>query len=120
MADKQRMRDISEIGKTIADIRKTSGMTQQVLADKVFEGMTTISKIEKGRRPNLSVDLLQRIAGALGVSMNDLCYAAPDSLPSTESGVDQLTNEAISILQGLSPEDKAAAIRMLRGLADRH
>ena len=54
--------DNSEIGKTIATLRRSRGMTQQNLADKVYEGMTTISRIEKGHRPNLSVDLLQRIA----------------------------------------------------------
>ena len=71
--------DNSEIGKTIAALRTSRGMTQQNLADKVYEGMTTISRIEKGHRPNLSVDLLQRIAEALDVTMNDLCYAATDS-----------------------------------------
>ena len=109
--------DNSEIGKTIAALRTSRGMTQQSLADKVYEGMPTISKIENGHRPNLSVDLLQRIAEALGVTMNDLCYAATDSPSPAQEECDPIIHEATALISALSPEDRNAALRMLRGLS---
>lgn len=110
--------DNCEIGKTIAALRKLRGMTQQNLADKAQEGMTTISKIETGQRPNLSVDQLGRIAEALGVSMNDLCYAAAEIQP-PEREQDPIILEATALISVLSTEDRSAALRMLRGLSQR-
>ena len=109
--------DNGEIGKTIATLRRSRGMTQQNLADKVYEGMTTISRIEKGHRPNLSVDLLQRIAEALDVTMNDLCYATTESPSPAQEEHDPIIYEATALISALSPEDRTAALRMLRGLS---
>lgn len=54
------------IGTRIAELRKACGMTQEGLANKCGLQRTTISKIERGRF-SVSVDILSRICGALGV-----------------------------------------------------
>ena len=68
-----------EIGKRIRDFRTNRGLTQSDLGEMVAEDPTTISRIECGRKPIIPVDVLQRIAAALKVTLNDICYAERDS-----------------------------------------
>ncbi|BBW96528.1 helix-turn-helix transcriptional regulator [Geobacillus icigianus] len=61
----------AKLGFKIRYFRKKLGLTQYQLADMVSADVSTISKIEKSKAtPSLS--MLQRIAGALGVSVNEL------------------------------------------------
>ena len=59
------------IGKKIADLRKSSGMTQQQLADKLSVTNKAISKWETGRGlPDTA--MLPLLASVLGVSIDDI------------------------------------------------
>ncbi|GAB3334055.1 hypothetical protein GCM10027299_42050 [Larkinella ripae] len=58
-----------EIGKHIRDIRKSRGMTQKDLADKLGLAHPTIVFYEKGRN-NFTVETLKKIGDALGYDLN--------------------------------------------------
>ncbi len=60
----------SRVARKIAELRKSQGWTQAVLAKKAGTSQANINRIEKGQEPRL--DLLERIAGALGVSRSQL------------------------------------------------
>ena len=61
-----------EIGKKIKILRKTRGLTQQQLADKINPPLrrATISNYEIGRRSPSNVKELEKIAEALGVNLS--------------------------------------------------
>lgn len=58
-----------DIGKKIKILRKTRGLTQQQLADKLGIKRATISNYEIGRRSPSNVKELEKIAEALGVNI---------------------------------------------------
>ncbi len=61
------MKSKSEIGEKIRKIRKSCGLSQMELAERVGVSFQQIQKYEKGK-DRISVDRLQQIAEALGVS----------------------------------------------------
>lgn len=56
------------IVKAVLDARKRAQLTQQQLADKTGIDRTDISKLENGKT-NPTINLLQRIAEGLGMSL---------------------------------------------------
>lgn len=52
------------IGKRIADLRETQGMTQSTLAKKINTTQSAVARIESGKQ-NLSADMLKRLSTAL-------------------------------------------------------
>lgn len=58
-----------DIGKKIKILRKTRGLTQQQLADKLGCKRATISNYEIGRRSPRNIKELESIADALGVNL---------------------------------------------------
>ena len=56
-----------ELAIKIANERQKAGITQKEFADKLKTTQSVISRIENGRQ-NISLDMLQRIAEALGKS----------------------------------------------------
>ena len=63
------MNDRERIGARIREIRRKRGMTQGQLAESCGMIQTTISKIEAGKF-NASIDLMSRIATALGATLD--------------------------------------------------
>ncbi len=59
------------VGIRIRNIRKSQGVSQQILAYEVDMEKTNISRIEAGRT-NVTVKNLYKIAQALGVTMKDI------------------------------------------------
>jgi putative transcriptional regulator len=60
-----------KLGKRVAQFREDKALTQAQLAALINKDFQSISRIENGR-VNASGYLLQQIANALEVSMNDL------------------------------------------------
>ncbi len=59
------------VGRRIQRIRKSKGLSQEQLAEKVGVSTTWIGYLETGyRRPNLK--MIYRIADALGVKVKDI------------------------------------------------
>ena len=65
-------KDQSTIGKTIRKYRQEKGMSQEALARAADLSLPTIVKIESGETPNPSIDTVQKIAKAFGVSIDNL------------------------------------------------
>jgi len=65
-------KDQSTIGKTIRKYRQGKEMSQEALARAADLSLPTIVKIESGETPNPSIDTVQKIAKAFGVSIDDL------------------------------------------------
>jgi transcriptional regulator with XRE-family HTH domain len=59
------------LGRAIRRLRSEAGVSQEKLADKARLHRTTMSEIERGIS-NVSVDIAERIAKALGVSLSRL------------------------------------------------
>lgn len=58
-------------GRRLAEVRKSKGLTQQQLAEKLDVSLVSIGYIETGKRwPRLTT--LHRIADCLGVSVGEL------------------------------------------------
>ena len=62
----------STISKNIRRIRKEKGISQDRLSKEADLALNTVVKIETGENPNPTVETLQKIAKALGVSVGDL------------------------------------------------
>jgi transcriptional regulator with XRE-family HTH domain len=65
-------KDQSTIGKTIRKYRHEKEMSQEALARAANVSLPTIVKIESGETPNPSIDTVKKVAGSLGVSIDDL------------------------------------------------
>ncbi len=68
MSNKQ----LSTIAKNIRKHRKEKNISQDRLSKEAGVAYNTIVKIESGENPNPTVDTLERIAEALGVSIEKL------------------------------------------------
>lgn len=65
------MIDTNNLGRKIADARRTLGLTQRDLADKVGVTAQAVSKWERGSScPDIAI--LDEIADSLGVSVSEL------------------------------------------------
>ena len=65
-----------EHGIRLAKFRKTAGISQQELAERIGVAQPVISRYEKGQR-KLYDDMLAELAKALGVTPNDILGIAP-------------------------------------------
>ena len=62
----------SKLGEVIRKLRLEGGISQDVLSKKADLSFHTISKIESGATPNPTIDTVKKIAGALGVTLDEL------------------------------------------------
>lgn len=60
------------IGLRVLEMRKSRGLTQQELADRVPVDVGKISRVELGKQNNLTVATLVKLSNALGVRVVDL------------------------------------------------
>jgi transcriptional regulator with XRE-family HTH domain len=62
---------------TVRRLRQNAGLTQKDLAARAGITENHVWQIEAGRRPVLRPPTVHRLAGALGVEIDDLRLAAP-------------------------------------------
>jgi len=62
----------SLIGRNIKKYRQQAGISQDALSKRAALAFHTISKIESGVTLNPTIETVKKIAGALGVSFDDL------------------------------------------------
>jgi putative hydrolase of the HAD superfamily len=84
--------DEHSLGKQLQAARQTAGMTQQKLCQQANLSFSTLTKIERGAIKSPSIFTIQAIAGALGVSLDELVGQAGSGnvnrkLQKTRSGV---------------------------------
>lgn len=110
---------IEGIGKKILKYRRYCKLSQESLAEAVGIDASMLSKIENGRKSNLTVDLLIQIAEVFHVTMDDLCYDTGTDLISEDKKGSLLADqvEAARILESLSDIERFFLMKMLRGAA---
>ena len=64
--------DMYKLGRRMAAARVMADLTQQELAERAGIPQSAVARIERGKRPQLSVGTLYAIAQALGVSTDYL------------------------------------------------
>ena len=62
----------SIISRNIRKIRKKKGISQDRLSKQADLALNTVVKIETGGNPNPTVETLQKIANAFGISVGNL------------------------------------------------
>jgi transcriptional regulator with XRE-family HTH domain len=63
---------MSTIGKNIKQYRQDKGLSQDKLSKLADLSLNTVVKIELDESPNPTIETIQKIAKALGVSVDDL------------------------------------------------
>ena len=86
------------LGKTIRDIRKRQGLTQDALADAAGISRPSLSQIENGARPG--EETLERICGVLKVSKS-LIYAHSIERQDVQEGKQRLYDELFPVIQDM-------------------
>lgn len=64
--------DRNRIGSNVRDARQRAGLSQEGLARRIDVSTFTVSRLERGATRTVTVDLLARVAGELGVSVATL------------------------------------------------
>ncbi|AQU06080.1 helix-turn-helix domain-containing protein [Dehalococcoides mccartyi] len=88
-----------EIGDKIKELRVLKGLSQRQLAIKAELDPSYISIVESGKRSNITVDVAQRLARILGVSIEELTGESNISAPSKLSSVLNDLKEQINRLE---------------------
>ena len=63
---------IARIGSKIREVRTEKGFTQEQLAEAAKVDHKYLSKVENGRKDNISIGYLFDVATALGIDFRDL------------------------------------------------
>ncbi len=71
--------DSKQLGKSIQQARQSAGLTQQQLCNQAELSYSTLAKIERGAIKTPSVFTVAKIAGVLGISMDNLLGAVVDT-----------------------------------------
>lgn len=102
---------MQNVGNRIREARKTRGITQAELADRLHIANSHMSDIERGQA-NFGVDILMRITDVLQVSADWLLFNnTPDA---SHVHVQEIEN----IFEGCSPDEVASIIKMARDFKD--
>jgi transcriptional regulator with XRE-family HTH domain len=79
------VRDASNAGGSLRDLRRRRGLTQEVVADRAGISMSFLSMTERGQRRLTRIDHVNSLASVLRVAPSEI---APDAFPgSGESGL---------------------------------
>jgi transcriptional regulator with XRE-family HTH domain len=70
--------DPKHFGERLHALRRRQGLTLKALGDKAGMSYVTVSRIERGQMPNVSIGLVVRLAEALGVSIDSLVVHEKD------------------------------------------
>jgi transcriptional regulator with XRE-family HTH domain len=95
------------LGMRVREIRKTRGLSQERLAEKVGVDPKQISRIEGGKSAP-SFETLEAIAIHLQVEMKDLLdfqHLVPE---------ERVEDQAVRLLEGMDDQTKRLAVRILR------
>lgn len=66
------------LGDRIKKIRKEKDMSISELAEKAGVAKSYLSSIERNKQTNPSIQFMEKVSAALGVSVNDLLYDASE------------------------------------------
>lgn len=105
---------VSRFGRRLRELRASRGLTQAQLAERSEVTVSYITRLEAGSYA-AGIDLVQKLAAALGTSAADLLPAA-DPPP---DAVAVLRERARTLFDGLTTSEDPAALSLLVQLLDR-
>jgi len=85
-----------QLGERLHALRRRSGQTLRELGAQADVNYVTLSKIERGKMPQVSADIVARVAVALGVS-TDYLLGVDDTTPPPPQPTRQRTRKAASV-----------------------
>jgi transcriptional regulator with XRE-family HTH domain len=88
----------ASVGAKIRSIRKSRGLTQEQLGEKVQQPQSYVGGIERGEK-NISLDTLEKISNALAISPAELFNSYPNPVSKDQLERDKLTNSINIVLQ---------------------
>jgi transcriptional regulator with XRE-family HTH domain len=104
-----------QIGERLFSLRQKSGQSLQQVADAIGISKAHIWELEKGRSTNPSFELVRKLAGHFGVSIDELVGEAdePDAaqlqIERLHRGLDDLTDRDRAIVEDMIKAMKARA-----------
>ena len=101
---------MAERGVRIREFRKRKRMSQLQLANTLFVDQSTISRMEQGKGPDLTLELIQHLSDALGVDASKLMYADSDS------ELERDIEDVVEILRNVPPSGRKIIMKILNGL----
>ena len=100
------------IGRRVREIRRNQALSQRELAQRLNVPRTYLSKVETGKvLPTIAT--LSRLAGVLGVEVHQLLFPRE----ALELSQDSFLLEIASMIQSLTPEQRAVILRATRDMA---
>jgi len=96
----------------IKALRKAADMNQQELADKINIHVTHLSKMENGHLIP-SIDILQRLMKAFGVSADQLLNDSKNSIVDIQN---RELNEQLMLINQLDDDEKNALIKIINSM----
>ena len=97
------------LGDNIRRLRKTKGWSQRELADQVSSTSSYINRVETGK-VNPSIGVLERIAKALGCSLDQMVKAEE---PAEIHVRDKAMMERVKLIDSLDEADRDALLHMI-------
>ena len=77
------------VAERLFQLRRANRLNQETVAAAVNMHVTDLSKLERGKRPQITFDVICRLAAYYGVSVDDLCDPARVYEPSGGPCVDR-------------------------------
>jgi transcriptional regulator with XRE-family HTH domain len=102
---------IMNVGDNIKKLRKEKGLQQKQIAIELGIDQSNYNKIENGKREP-SLDLLNKLAGMFGVSVDELLNPDKD-MPKDITIEDKTAMEQLRLIQQLDDEDKHMIFKMI-------
>ena len=99
------------LGEKIREARKSAGLTQWQLGNKIFVSESYIALIETDKR-NPSTAVLSKIAKALNLTTDHILFDTPSR------STDSFTKEWESLISDRSHEQIESALKMLKAYFD--
>jgi len=98
--------------------RKAKGFSQQNLAERIGAHLTHINRVETGKC-SPSIDLVAKIANALGVSVDSLISENSEGIKDVHIEDKDLA-ERLRLLETLEKHERDALITVMDGLLTKH
>ena len=102
---------LAKIGKKVRNERLRLNWTQEELAEKLDMSASFVSQIERGVR-SVSIETLERLSQALGVSSADLLKKDSDSRKVSETQTAE--HKLQSLLKGYTPHEQEAVYQAIK------
>lgn len=101
-----------EIGGRIRQLRVARGLSQAQLAEKAAVHVKLLARIETGRRSNVTVRTLERLARGLDTALHELLRMDGHESASPE------VSAVVALLRGADKATKAAAVTVVRSVVE--